>query len=86
MPNLSFKSWNFFLKEAATMLSNNSFLYRFGIKVGIAAGAVYYLSEQGVWKSSDESHKIYGKLNTILSPYVKQVTEKVPIEVRQHSV
>lgn len=80
MPNLSFESWNFLFKGVATTLNNNA-LYRFGVKVGIAAGAVYYLSEQGVWKSSDESIKIYGKLNTILSPYVKQVTEKVPIEV-----
>lgn len=55
--------------------------YRFGIKVGIAAGAVYYLNEQGVWKDSEETQKIYGKLNTIASPYVKQVTEQLPFEV-----
>lgn len=85
MSNLSFKSLNLFLKGVITKLNNNM-LYRFGIKLGIAAGAVYYLSEQGVWRSSDESHQIYGKLNTILSPYVKQVTENVPIEVSEHHV
>lgn len=76
---MSSKFQNYFLKNIAAKLNNN--FYRFGIKVGIAAGTVYYLSEQGVWKNSDEAHKVYDKLNTALSPYVKQVTEKVPIEV-----
>lgn len=55
--------------------------FRFGIKAGIAAGAVYYLNEQGVWKDSEEAHKIYGKLNTVLTPYAKQISEQVSFEV-----
>lgn len=54
---------------------------RFGVKVAIAGSAVYYLAEQGVWKNSDEAHKVYGKINSAVCPYIKQVTSQVPIEV-----
>lgn len=54
---------------------------RFGIKVGIAAGAVYYLKEQGVFRSSDEAHQVYGKIGNALQPYVQEVKKQLPIEV-----
>lgn len=54
---------------------------RFGIKVGIAGGAIYYLSEQGVFKRSDEAHQVYGKINDALGPYVEQVTKQIPVQV-----
>lgn len=54
---------------------------RFGIKVGIAAGAVYYLKEQGVFRSSDEAHQVYGKINNALQPYVQEVKKQLPVQV-----
>lgn len=55
---------------------------RFGIKVGIAAGTIYYLNEEGVFKHSDEAHKVYGKINNALQPYLEEVKKQLPIEVR----
>lgn len=54
---------------------------RFGIKVGIAGGAIYYLKEQGVFRSSDEAHQVYGKINSALQPYVQEVKKQLPVEV-----
>lgn len=54
---------------------------RFGIKVGIAASAIYYLKEQGVFKDSDEAHKVYGRINSALQPYLQEAKKHVPIEV-----
>lgn len=59
-----------------------SIFSRFGIKVGIAAGTIYYLNEQGVFKHSDEAHKVYGKINNALQPYVQEAKKQLPIEVR----
>lgn len=53
---------------------------RFGVKVGIAAGAVYYLKEEGVFKSSDEAHQVYGKINNALQPYLQEAKKQLPIE------
>lgn len=70
------------MKDNFKTILNTTFS-RFGIKVGIAAGAVYYLKEQGVFKSSDEAHQVYGKINNALQPYVQEVKKQIPIEVNK---
>ncbi|XP_072384266.1 MICOS complex subunit MIC13 homolog QIL1 isoform X1 [Diabrotica undecimpunctata] len=54
---------------------------RFAIKAGIAATAVYYIKEQGVWKQSDESIKAYEKIKEVACPYVKELTSQIPYEL-----
>jgi hypothetical protein len=56
-------------------------MFRFSIKVGLAATAVYYLNKEGVWKESHESLKTYNRLNTTLEPYIKEVQKQIPIEL-----
>lgn len=55
---------------------------RFGLKLGIAAGVTYYTVEQGVWKDSDTTEKIYNNMSELVSPYITQVTSQSPIKVR----
>ncbi|XP_044262276.1 MICOS complex subunit MIC13 homolog QIL1 [Tribolium madens] len=56
-------------------------MFRFAIKAGLAASAVYYLNNEGIWKESNESLKAYDKLNTTLKPYVQEVRKQVPFEL-----
>ncbi|EFA11746.1 MICOS complex subunit MIC13 homolog QIL1 [Tribolium castaneum] len=58
-------------------------MFRFAIKVGLAASAVYYLNNEGIWKESKESLKAYDKLNTTLEPYVQEARKQVPFELPQ---
>jgi hypothetical protein len=54
------------------------FLSRFGVKVGVASGVVYYTVDEGVWKSSEHTTELYSKIYKNLAPYVKEV----PVEVK----
>jgi len=56
-------------------------MIKFGLKVGIAAGACYYLAEEGVWKESTETSKLYSRLGNAISPMIKEVTAQVPIQI-----
>ncbi|XP_060526107.1 MICOS complex subunit MIC13 homolog QIL1 [Cylas formicarius] len=58
-------------------------MIKFAVKVGLAASAVYYTKQQGIWRDSDESLKAYNKIKSELCPYVKQITSRVPIELPQ---
>lgn len=68
-------------KKRLLMIISKNFICRFGIKVGIAVGAVYYIKEQGVFKSSDDAHQVYGKINNALQPYVQELKKQLPVEV-----
>lgn len=61
------------------MYLNNYF--RFTVKAGIVVGAVYYVNEQGLWRESTETTKLYEKLCAATSPYIKQAKSHLPIEV-----
>ncbi|KAK9871252.1 hypothetical protein WA026_011526 [Henosepilachna vigintioctopunctata] len=56
-------------------------LIRLSVKVGLAATAVYYLKEEGVWKDSDISLKALDKLKQTSEPYVQQIKAQVPLEL-----
>ncbi|XP_022919362.1 MICOS complex subunit MIC13 homolog QIL1 [Onthophagus taurus] len=56
-------------------------MFRFAIKCGLAGAAVYYVSDQGVWKESKETTKLYNKINDFLCPYMKQAQAQLPIEI-----
>lgn len=60
------------------ILTNN---LRFAVKVGVATAAVYYIKEQDVWKSSNESIKTIEKLKDGCKPYVQEIKTQIPIEV-----
>lgn len=49
--------------------------------MGIAAGTCYYLAEEGVWKKSEESVKLYDKIGTAIDPYVKEVSKELPFKI-----
>lgn len=51
---------------------------RFGAKVGIVGGAVYYTSQVGLWGDSSKTEQLYKDLYKVTAPYIKQTT----IEVR----
>ncbi|KRT83760.1 hypothetical protein AMK59_4415 [Oryctes borbonicus] len=56
-------------------------MFKFAVKVGIAGGAVYYLADQGVWKDSKETTKLYEKINETLKPYMQEARAQIPIEI-----
>ncbi|KAJ3641125.1 hypothetical protein Zmor_027643 [Zophobas morio] len=56
-------------------------MIRFAIKAGLAAGAVYYIKEEGIWKESQEALKAYDKLNTAMEPYVGEIRKQIPFEL-----
>ncbi|CAH1119299.1 unnamed protein product [Phaedon cochleariae] len=53
----------------------------FTVKVGIAAAAVYYIKEQGVWRSSNVSVQNIEKFKETINPYVQDVKAQIPIEL-----
>ncbi|XP_017781535.1 PREDICTED: MICOS complex subunit MIC13 homolog QIL1 [Nicrophorus vespilloides] len=56
-------------------------MLKFGVKVGVCAGAGYYLSQEGVWGDSTESLKFYNKIKEASKPYVKDLTTQMNIEI-----
>ncbi|XP_057658506.1 MICOS complex subunit MIC13 homolog QIL1 isoform X1 [Diorhabda carinulata] len=61
--------------------SSYSVISSFAIKAGVATAAVYYINEQGIWKPSNESVKVYPKIKEVATPYVEQVTAQIPYEL-----
>ncbi|ERL85466.1 hypothetical protein D910_02885 [Dendroctonus ponderosae] len=55
--------------------------FRFAIKAGLAASAIYYVREQGVWKNSDETIETGKRLKSAVSPYIEEVKAQIPIEL-----
>ncbi|KAG5897050.1 hypothetical protein JTB14_025866 [Gonioctena quinquepunctata] len=55
-------------------------MIKLALKVGIASAAVYYVKDQGVWKSSNESVKTYENLKELVDPYLQDIKSKIPIE------
>ncbi|XP_067006498.1 MICOS complex subunit MIC13 homolog QIL1 [Anabrus simplex] len=53
-------------------------LIRFGAKVGIAYGVVYYTAQEGIWSGSEGSLQAYKKLYDVAAPYVIESPLKVP--------
>lgn len=51
------------------------------MKVGIATAAVYYIKEQNVWRSSNESVETLERLKGVCKPYVQEMTSQIPVEV-----
>lgn len=49
--------------------------------MGIATAAVYYIKEQDVWKSSNESVKTLERFKVICKPYVLEAKKQIPMEV-----
>ncbi|KAI4460111.1 micos complex subunit mic13 [Holotrichia oblita] len=56
-------------------------MIRLAVKLGLAGGAVYYVADQGVWKDSTETTKLYGKINEGLKPYLQEAKAQIPIEI-----
>ncbi|GLV44102.1 QIL1 [Carabus blaptoides fortunei] len=56
-------------------------MFRFGIKLGLATGAIYYVSEQGVWRGSDETVKLCNQICTAVSPYTNEIKKQIPYEL-----
>ncbi|GJQ82566.1 hypothetical protein Trydic_g13021 [Trypoxylus dichotomus] len=56
-------------------------MFKFAVKVGVAGGAVYYLADQGVWKDSNETTKLYEKINETLKPYIQEAKSQIPIDI-----
>ncbi|CAH1106116.1 unnamed protein product [Psylliodes chrysocephalus] len=56
-------------------------MIKFAVKIGLASAAFYYVKEEGIWKSSCESEKIYQKLKETAVPYVEKATSQLPIEL-----
>ncbi|KAK9739083.1 MICOS complex subunit MIC13, QIL1 [Popillia japonica] len=56
-------------------------MIRFAVKLGLAGGAVYYVADQGVWKDSTETTKLYEKINEGLKPYLQEAKAQIPIEI-----
>lgn len=59
----------------------NNFIFRFAVKLGIATASVYYLKEQNVWKSSNDSVRILEKIKETCKPYVLEIKNQIPVEV-----
>lgn len=55
--------------------------FRFAVKVGVATAAVYYLKEQDVWKSSNDSIKTLEKVKDSCKPLVQDIKTQIPFEV-----
>lgn len=55
--------------------------FSFGLKSGLVAGTIYYTIEEGVWKSSDVTTALYGKMYKTVAPLISEVSKEVPIEV-----
>ncbi|CAG9772432.1 unnamed protein product [Ceutorhynchus assimilis] len=53
----------------------------FAIKAGIAASAVYYIKEQGIWKDSDAAIATGNRLKATLNPYVEEIKAQIPVEL-----
>lgn len=51
------------------------------VKSGLAGGAIYYSKELGVWGDSNQSTKLYNCICKQMSPYTKQVSSKIPVEL-----
>lgn len=60
---------------------NADFIYRFAAKLGVVGGTIYYLSEEGVWKRSEESTKIYGKISEAVNPHIQDLKGQLPFKV-----
>lgn len=60
-------------------------IFRFAVKLGLAGGAVYYVADQGVWKDSTETTKLFEKINEGLKPYLQEAKAQIPIEVNSNA-
>ncbi|KAK5650753.1 hypothetical protein RI129_001782 [Pyrocoelia pectoralis] len=56
-------------------------MIKFALKTGIALGTVYYAADQGLWKDSHETLKLYDKMCEAASPYVDQAKGHLPFEI-----
>lgn len=50
---------------------------RFGVKVGIVGGAVYYTSQIGLWGDSSKTEQLYKDIYKVSAPYIKQTAVEV---------
>lgn len=55
--------------------------FRFSIKCGIAGGTLYYLAEEGVWKNSVHTEKVFNKIIDAAAPYAKDASKHLPVQV-----
>lgn len=62
-----------FLKKVIKQCSHS----RFGVKVGVAGGVVYYTIDEGVWRDSTHTTELYSKIYRSLAPYIKEVPAEV---------
>ncbi|XP_019869713.1 MICOS complex subunit MIC13 homolog QIL1 isoform X2 [Aethina tumida] len=56
-------------------------IIKLAVKVGLAAGAVYYIKDQGVWKESEETQKTCQELKSTINPYIRDLKAQIPIEL-----
>ncbi|KAF5274437.1 hypothetical protein FQR65_LT04353 [Abscondita terminalis] len=56
-------------------------MLKFTVKAGIVLGAVYYSAQEGVWKHSAESTKVYDKIYDVVSPYYNEGKKQLPFEI-----
>ncbi|XP_077294380.1 MICOS complex subunit MIC13 homolog QIL1-like [Arctopsyche grandis] len=58
-------------------------MLRLTAKAGIAGGTVYLVSNQGVWKDSETTSKLYDSIKKETCPYVKEAASQLPFDLPQ---
>ncbi|XP_049842393.1 MICOS complex subunit MIC13 homolog QIL1 [Schistocerca gregaria] len=53
-------------------------LIKFGLKAGVAGGAVYYTVEQGVWNDSNRTTELHRRIQENMRPLIQQI----PIDMK----
>ncbi|XP_050293125.1 MICOS complex subunit MIC13 homolog QIL1 isoform X2 [Anthonomus grandis grandis] len=56
-------------------------MIKFAVKAGLAATAVYYIKEQGIFKNSDEAIASAQRLKTAVNPYISEIKSQIPVEL-----